>query len=81
MLDEFFVGVDVVIECVIILVLKFLCEDGKIVVVVYYDFVIVVEYFDDIFLINMCKVVEGLVEIIFIFDNFNKIYGGCFVMV
>lgn len=61
-LDELFVGIDMMSEVLIMCLLKKLRDNGKMIVVVYYDFYKVVVYFDDIILFNKKLVVYGLVE-------------------
>lgn len=68
-MDELFVGVDVVMECVIMMLLVEFKEKGKIVFVVYYDLQIVEDYFDWILLFYLRKIVFGLMENVFMIEN------------
>lgn len=76
LLDEPFAGVDAATEKAIIAVLKSLREAGKTVVVVHHDLATVVEYFDNVFLINTCRVAEGSVSEAFTEATLQATYGG-----
>lgn len=75
-LDEPFAGVDAATEKAIISVLKSLRDAGKTVVAVHHDLSTVVEYFDDVFLINTRKIAEGPVADTFTAENLQAAYGG-----
>ena len=76
LLDEPFAGVDAETEKAIIGVLKSLRKAGKTVVVVHHDLATIVEYFDNVFLINTRKGAEGTVADAFTADNLQATYGG-----
>jgi manganese/zinc/iron transport system ATP- binding protein len=76
LLDEPFAGVDAATEKAIITVLKSLREAGKTVVVVHHDLATVVEYFDNVFLINTRRVAEGPVAQAFTEATLQAAYGG-----
>jgi manganese/zinc/iron transport system ATP- binding protein len=76
LLDEPFAGVDAATEKAIISVLKSLREAGKTVVVVHHDLATVVDYFDNVFLINTRRVAEGPVAQAFTEATLQAAYGG-----
>lgn len=76
LLDEPFAGVDAATEKAIISVLKSLRDEGKTVVAVHHDLSTVVEYFDNVFLINTRRVAEGPVATTFTTQTLQDAYGG-----
>ena len=76
LLDEPFAGVDAATEKAIITVLKALRDEGKTVVAVHHDLSTVVEYFDNVFLINTRRVAEGPVATTFTIQTLQDAYGG-----
>ena len=76
LLDEPFAGVDAATEKAIISVLKSLRDAGKTVVAVHHDLNTVVEYFDNVFLINTSRVAEGPVATTFTDMHLQDAYGG-----
>jgi manganese/zinc/iron transport system ATP- binding protein len=75
-MDEPFAGVDAATEKAIVAVLRPLREQGKTVLVVHHDVQTVVEYFDEVMLLNMRVVAAGPVEQTFTEANLRKTYGG-----
>ena len=61
-LDEPFVGIDVASEQMIMTILKSLRDEGKTVFIVHHDLSKVVEYFDQVILINKKLIAAGAVE-------------------
>ena len=80
LLDEPFAGVDAATEKAIIDVLKSLKSDRRTVVCVHHDLATVVDYFDDVLLINVRKVAEGPVATTFTARNLQATYGGRLAM-
>ncbi|MDW4551454.1 metal ABC transporter ATP-binding protein [Defluviimonas sp. D31] len=76
LLDEPFAGVDAATERAIIDVLRSLRAEGKAVISVHHDLATVVDYFDNVFLINVRKIAEGPVATTFTGPNLNATYGG-----
>jgi len=76
LLDEPFAGVDAATEKAIINVLKDLKQAGKSVVCVHHDLTPVADYFDDVLLINVRKIAEGLVATTFTSEALQATYGG-----
>ncbi|MEM7723071.1 MAG: metal ABC transporter ATP-binding protein [Pseudomonadota bacterium] len=76
LLDEPFAGVDAATERAIVDVLNGLKADGKSVIAVHHDLVTVPKYFDHVFLINVRRIAEGLVEATFTPDALAQTYGG-----
>ena len=62
------------------LVLKSLKSDRRTVVCVHHDLATVVDYFDDVLLINVRKVAEGPVATTFTARNLQATYGGRLAM-
>ena len=75
LLDEPFVGIDVVSEQVIVEVLKELKEQGKTILMVHHDLSKVSQYFDYLLLINKGIVAQGSVEETFTNENLQQLYG------
>jgi len=76
LLDEPFAGVDAATEKAIIGVLKSLRDAGKTVVAVHHDLSTVIEYFDDVFIINTRRIAEGPVAEAFTPEMLQSAYGG-----
>ena len=76
MLDEPFVGVDIVTEESIIKLLKNLAKENKIIVMIHHDLSKVEEYFDDIIMINRRIVAAGPVAEAFNQSNIQRAYSG-----
>ena len=76
LLDEPFAGVDAATERAIVDVLKHLKAEGKAVVAVHHDLSTVRDYFDQVFLINVRRIVEGPVAVAFTAETLQATYGG-----
>jgi len=76
LLDEPFVGVDIVTEERIIKLLKRLAGEGKIIVMIHHDLSRVKDYFDDIIMINRRIVAAGPVAEVFNQTNIQRTYSG-----
>ncbi len=76
LLDEPFAGVDAATEKAIIDVLKSLKAERRTVVCVHHDLATVVDYFDQVLLINVRKIAEGAVSTAFTAENLQATYGG-----
>lgn len=76
MLDEPFVGVDITTEEHIIRVLRNLSREGKTLLVVHHDLTSVVNYFDQVILLNQRIVAYGDTETTFVDENITKTYGS-----
>lgn len=74
-LDEPFVGIDVASEKTIISILKKLRDSGKTVFVVHHDLTKVVNYFDDLILINKQLIGAGPVQEVIKPEVINKAYN------
>lgn len=74
-LDEPFVGIDMTSEKVIVDLLKELKELGKTIVIVHHDLHKVVEYFDELIILNHELVSHGPVATSFTTANIQKAYG------
>lgn len=79
-LDEPFVGIDSVSECIIIRLLKDLKNSGKTIVIVHHDLSKVVEYFDQILLLNQTIKAFGSVEQVFKPEFLEETYGQTIVV-
>lgn len=75
-LDEPFAGIDATTEKAIIQILQELRSVGKTVVCVHHDLTTVVEYFENVLLLNLRKVASGPVDKVFTLENLKKTYGG-----
>ena len=76
LLDEPFAGVDAATERAIIDVLKDLRAAGKTVVSVHHDLSTVVDYFEDVLMLNIRRIASGPVSEVFTAENLHKTYGG-----
>lgn len=76
LLDEPFVGVDVMTEDKIITILKNLAQQGKTVLVVHHDLESVRSYFDKVILINQRLIAYGNTESTFTDANIAKTFGA-----
>lgn len=74
LLDEPFVGVDVMTEEKIIETLKHLAERGHTILVIHHDLSSVKSYFDQVLLINQRLVAVGPTEHVFTEDNIQTTY-------
>ncbi len=76
LLDEPFAGVDAATEKAIITVLHDLRSTGKTVVVVHHDLATVIDYFDQVILINKSIIAAGPTQDVFTTENLQLAYGG-----
>ncbi len=76
LMDEPFAGVDASTEQAVVALLQELRSQGKTALVVHHDLQTVVDYFDDVLLINMRLVASGPVSEVFTPENLRKTYGG-----
>lgn len=76
MLDEPFVGVDIITEEHIIRVLRKLSQEGKTLLVVHHDLTSVRAYFDQVILLNQRIIAYGDTATTFIDANISKTYGA-----
>ena len=76
LMDEPFAGVDASTERAVVTLLQELRSQGKTALVVHHDLQTVVDYFDDLLLINMRLVASGPVSEVFTPENVRKTYGG-----
>ena len=76
LMDEPFAGVDAATERAIINILRELRAAGKTALVVHHDLQTVLEYFDDVLLLNMRLVAAGPAKEVFTPHNLRKTYGG-----
>jgi len=76
LLDEPFVGIDIITEEKIISILKRLSNEGKTLLVIHHDLSTVKEYFDKIVMINQRLIAYGDVATTFTDENIAKAYGG-----
>ncbi len=75
LMDEPFVGVDVVTEEKIVKTMKRLADKGKTLLVVHHDLSTVVDYFNQTVLINQRLIAAGPTEKVFTHNNINTCYG------
>ena len=75
LLDEPFVGIDIISEQVIMEVLRELQAQGKTILMVHHDLAKVPEYFDYVLLINQGIVAQGTTEETFTTEALQKVYG------
>jgi len=75
-LDEPFVGIDMTSEKVIIDLLKELKNMGKLIMIVHHDLHKVVEYFDELIILNRELVASGPISQSFTTENMRKAYGS-----
>lgn len=76
LLDEPFVGVDIMTEEKIVEMLKILAKQGKTLLVVHHDLSKVEDYFDHVILLNQRIIASGETKTTFTDENINKAYGG-----
>ena len=76
LLDEPFVGVDAKTEKAIFALMKELKEQGKTLMVVHHDLSKVLDYFDQLILINQTLVAYGNTKEVFTPELLHKTYGG-----
>lgn len=62
LLDEPFIGIDIITEQLIVDILKKLSAEGKTVVVVHHDLQTIADYFESLLLLNGKKIVHGRVR-------------------
>jgi len=75
-LDEPFAGIDSVSEEIIMSTLRSLKAAGKIILIVHHDLSKVVDYFDQVILLNRKLIAFGPTETSFTKDNMKKTYGS-----
>lgn len=75
LLDEPFVGVDILTEQKIISILKQLASEGKTMLVVHHDLSSVEEYFDEVVMLNHRLIASGPTEETFTKANISATYG------
>lgn len=75
LLDEPFVGIDMVSEELIMEILFSLRDQGKTIAIVHHDLHKVEEYFDDVIILNRELVAVGSVPDTFVMDNITAAYG------
>ena len=75
-MDEPFVGIDSVSEEIIMATLRSLKAAGKIILIVHHDLSKVVDYFDQVILLNRKLIAFGPTETSFTKDNMKKTYGS-----
>lgn len=76
LMDEPFAGVDAATERAIVAILHDLRTSGKTALVVHHDLQTVVEYFDQVLLLNMRIIATGPTSEVFTPENLKKTYGG-----
>ena len=76
LLDEPFVGVDIPTEERIIEILKEQASAGKTLLVVHHDLSTVMQYFDQVILLNHRLIAYGNTQEVFTQENIAKAYGG-----
>ena len=69
-------GVDAATEQVVFSLLRELRSQGKTVLVVHHDLRTVIEYYEQVVLLNMRLVASGPTADVFTRDNLQKTYGG-----
>jgi manganese/zinc/iron transport system ATP- binding protein len=74
-MDEPFQGVDARTEKAIIDILRTLRSQNKTVILVHHDLQTVPDYFDEVMLLNIRKIVSGKVSDVFTSDNIKRTYG------
>ncbi|MGL6202127.1 MAG: metal ABC transporter ATP-binding protein [Lachnospiraceae bacterium] len=75
LLDEPFVGIDMVSEELIVKILLSLRDQGKTIAIVHHDLHKVEEYFDDVIILNRSLMSAGSVKETFVMDNITAAYG------
>lgn len=76
LLDEPFVGIDIMSENIIVELLKELAQSGKTILIVHHDLSKVSKYFNSLILLNKYLVDFGLVENVFTAENLKKVFGA-----
>lgn len=76
LLDEPFVGIDMVSEELIMEILFNLRNEGKAIAIVHHDLYKVKEYFDNIIILNKHLIADGKVSDVFTKEVIAKAYGG-----
>lgn len=74
-LDEPFVGIDSVSEKIIMDILQYLQEQGKLILIVHHDLSKVKVYFDELIILNKEIIAYGKVKESFTHENLKKAYG------
>lgn len=80
LLDEPFVGIDLVSEKIIMDILVNLKKEGKTILVVHHDLNKVKEYFDDLIILNKKLIAYGDVSDVFTGENLKEAYGDSVFM-
>lgn len=80
LLDEPFVGIDMVSEELIMNILFQLRDDGKTIAIVHHDLNKVSTYFDDVIILNRSLISSGPVQESFTAENIAKAYGQAWVV-
>lgn len=75
LLDEPFVGIDMVSEELIVKILLSLRDQGKTIAIVHHDLHKVEEYFDDVIILNRNLMSAGSVKETFVMENITAAYG------
>lgn len=76
LMDEPFVGVDITTEERMIGILKQLAAEGKTILVIHHDLSDVVEYFDEVVMINQTIIAVGKTEDVFNDENIRTTFHG-----
>lgn len=74
-MDEPFVGIDMVSQDSILSIVQKLRDSGKTVIIVHHDLSIVSQYFDDVVLLNKKLIANGPIDEILKSENIEKAYG------
>ncbi len=74
-LDEPFIGIDMVTEQIMLQILQTLRAQGKTIIVVHHDLTTVKKYFDWIFFMNKTHVAQGPTGSVFTQENIIKTFG------
>lgn len=80
LLDEPFVGIDIISENVIVNLLKELKNANKTIVVVHHDLSKVIDYFDNLIILNSHLIDSGATSEVFTKENLHKAYGNMNVL-
>lgn len=75
LLDEPFVGIDMVSEELIMEILSGLRDSGKTIAIVHHDLQKVRDYFDNVIIVNKTLVASGDVDKVFTDENISQAYG------
>lgn len=73
-LDEPFVGIDATTERLLIMILKELKDNGKLIFIVHHDLSKVHDYFDDLMILNKEIIALGKVDEVYNDENLKKAY-------